>query len=291
MKTLSAFVPAHPLIFCVDSDGCVFDTMEIKHKECFCPTYIDHFNLQAIAKYAREAWEYTNLYSVSRGMHRFITLRMSLELLADRAEVKERGFQLPDFSALTQWIQESPKLSNDLLAEEIRRRPDAAILRQAYDWSLAVNEAVGRMVHGIPPFPYARACLEQLARFADIVIVSATQEKALEREWAEHRLDSFVSVVCGQETGSKADIIAQLRAAHPQCPLIMIGDAPGDRQAAHANGSRFYPILPGNEAASWHWLHEHLSAMASGAYDVAAESARIEEFNRCLPSTPPWLQA
>lgn len=55
MKTLLAFVPSHPLIFCVDSDGCVFDTMEIKHKECFCPAYIDHFNLQAIAKYAREA--------------------------------------------------------------------------------------------------------------------------------------------------------------------------------------------------------------------------------------------
>ena len=24
----------------IDSDGCVFDTMEIEHKECFCPNTI-----------------------------------------------------------------------------------------------------------------------------------------------------------------------------------------------------------------------------------------------------------
>ena len=29
----------------IDSDGCAFDTMEIKHKECFCPAFINHFNL------------------------------------------------------------------------------------------------------------------------------------------------------------------------------------------------------------------------------------------------------
>jgi len=26
----------------IDSDGCAFDTMEIKHKECFCPNIIKH---------------------------------------------------------------------------------------------------------------------------------------------------------------------------------------------------------------------------------------------------------
>ncbi len=29
-----------------DSDGCVFDTMELKHKECFCPTVIKHLGCQ-----------------------------------------------------------------------------------------------------------------------------------------------------------------------------------------------------------------------------------------------------
>ena len=29
----------------IDSDGCVFDSMEPKHKECFCPAFINNFNL------------------------------------------------------------------------------------------------------------------------------------------------------------------------------------------------------------------------------------------------------
>ena len=39
-------------LVCIDSDGCAFDTMEIKHKECFCPAYINYFGLQAVSKYA-----------------------------------------------------------------------------------------------------------------------------------------------------------------------------------------------------------------------------------------------
>ena len=41
----------------IDSDGCVFDTMELKHKECFIPAFIQHYGLQGVSKYAREAAE------------------------------------------------------------------------------------------------------------------------------------------------------------------------------------------------------------------------------------------
>ena len=53
----------HEFMICFDSDGCVFDTMEIKHKECFCPAYIKHMNLQGVSRYAREVWDFVNLYS------------------------------------------------------------------------------------------------------------------------------------------------------------------------------------------------------------------------------------
>ena len=53
-------------LVCIDSDGCAFDTMEIKHKECFCPSYINYFGLQAVSKYARDAWDFANLYSCWR---------------------------------------------------------------------------------------------------------------------------------------------------------------------------------------------------------------------------------
>jgi len=34
----------------------------------------------------------------------------------------------------------------------------------------------------------------------------------------------------------------------------MVGDAPGDLQAAKANDVLFYPVVPGEEEASWEWL-------------------------------------
>src|SRR5512142_3281074 len=66
----------------IDSDGCAFDTMEIKHKECFCPNIIKWWELQAVSKYAREAVEFINLYSRWRGINRWPALVMVFDLLS-----------------------------------------------------------------------------------------------------------------------------------------------------------------------------------------------------------------
>ena len=66
-QVLKDLKPAKEFFIGIDSDGCVFDTMEIKHKECFAPMFIKHFDLQAVSKYAREVWEFVNLYSKTRG--------------------------------------------------------------------------------------------------------------------------------------------------------------------------------------------------------------------------------
>ena len=55
MKTLEK---KHEFFIGFDSDGCVFDSMEVKHKECFCPAFIKHYNMQPASKYAREVWEF-----------------------------------------------------------------------------------------------------------------------------------------------------------------------------------------------------------------------------------------
>ena len=101
-----------PYLVCIDSDGCVFDTMEIKHKECFCPSYIDYFNLQAVSKYARDAWDFANLYSATRGIHRLRALLLALEVLKDRREVRERGFRTPQLPQLRAYIREGNPLTN-----------------------------------------------------------------------------------------------------------------------------------------------------------------------------------
>ena len=43
-KTLENFVPKHSFLVCIDSDGCAFDVMEVKHKECFCPATVNDWD-------------------------------------------------------------------------------------------------------------------------------------------------------------------------------------------------------------------------------------------------------
>src|SRR5258707_2257280 len=104
--------PAKEFFVGIDSDGCIFDSMEIKHKECFTPMFIKHFNLQAVSKYAREVWEFVNLYSKTRGANRFPALVRALNLLRERPQVKARNVQVADTKALEEWIARATKIGN-----------------------------------------------------------------------------------------------------------------------------------------------------------------------------------
>ena len=88
---LASVQKKHDFLIAIDSDGCAFDSMEIKHKECFIPNFINYFHLQPISKYAREAAEFTNLYSKTRGANRFPAYLLALDLLEQRKEVQARG--------------------------------------------------------------------------------------------------------------------------------------------------------------------------------------------------------
>src|ERR1041384_1150473 len=92
--------PAKKFFIGIDSDGCVFDSMEIKHKECFAPMFIKHFHLQAASKYAREVWDFVNLYSKTRGINRFPALSRALNLLRERPQVKARKIKVHEAKAV-----------------------------------------------------------------------------------------------------------------------------------------------------------------------------------------------
>lgn len=279
---------AKPYLVCIDSDGCVFDTMEIKHKECFCPPYIKHFGLQAVSKYAREAWDFANLYSSTRGIHRLLALLRALDVLENRREVLERGFTAPRLQSLRNYVANGGNLSNQGLEDYLTAHPEETELRTVLDWSYDVNYRVGDMVHGVPPFPYVRECLEALAEVADIVIVSATPEEALEREWKEHGLFPLLFAVKGQESGNKKEIIASLKGNYDPDKILMLGDAPGDRDAAHFNGAMFYPICPDEEAKSWEAFRDVIPAFLDGKYKGETEEAFIAHFETILPGEPSW---
>jgi hypothetical protein len=69
----------------------------------------------------------------------------------------------------------------------------------------------------------------------------------------------------------------------------MIGDAPGDFQAAEGNAALFYPIVPGNEAASWKRLAEEgLAKFFDGTYAGDYQKMLLEEFDAALPDEPHW---
>ena len=49
-QPLHDFQPEHEFFIGIDSDGCAFDTMGIKQRECFCPWMISYFGLQPVAQ-------------------------------------------------------------------------------------------------------------------------------------------------------------------------------------------------------------------------------------------------
>ncbi len=275
----------------VDSDGCAFDTMEIKHKECFCPNIIKWWGLQAVSKYAREAVEFVNLYSTWRGINRWPALTMAFDLLRERPEVRARQAKIPQAESVRKFITSGYALSNDGLKAFMAGCESDPALQTAWNWTLSVNAAIADMVHGVPPFPFLRQSLEQMTGHADIVVVSATPTEALIREWEEHDIARYARIIAGQEMGTKTQHLALAAGNGRYAPdhVLMIGDAPGDMDAAHANGFLFYPINPGQEDTSWErFYREGYRRLVEGAYAGAYEASVIAEFQRLLPDVPPW---
>jgi phosphoglycolate phosphatase-like HAD superfamily hydrolase len=281
--------PKHNYFIGIDSDGCVFDSMEVKQKEFFIPAALRYFNLFAVSKVVRETWEFVNLYSSFRGGNRFPAMVKVFELLSEREEIKEAGIKLPDLSTLKEWIKTETKLGNATLRKYYEKTNDKS-LETVVRWSETVNREIGEWLHDIPPFHHAKAAMEKIAAMADIIVVSQTPLEALEREWLENDLKRFVRVIAAQEHGTKAEHIAlAAKGKYPDNKILMIGDAFGDLSAARKNGVLFYPVIPGNEDRSWERLiNEGLDKFLNGTYSGTYEESLIIEFRKCLPDTPPW---
>jgi phosphoglycolate phosphatase-like HAD superfamily hydrolase len=288
-KILKELKPIKEFFVGIDSDGCVFDTMEIKHKECFCPQFINHYGLQAVSKYAREVWDFVNLYSTTRGTNRFLAVLRALDLLADREETKARNVNVPGLEVLKEWTNRETKLGNPALEEELKRNPHPD-LKRVMAWSIEVNDTIKKIVRNVPPFPLVRECLIKFAEKADTIVVSQTPLGALEREWKEHEIDGFVRAIAGQELGTKGEHIDfASRGKYPPEKILMIGDAPGDLKAARTNNALFFPVNPGHEENSWKRLFEEgLERFIEGKYEGDYEKELLKEFERYLPETPPW---
>ncbi len=288
-KILKDLKPEKEFFVGIDSDGCVFDSMEPKQKEFFCPNVLRYFGLLPVSKVARETWEFVNLYSRTRGINRFLALLEFVKLLRERPEVAARGIEVPDLSSLQEWTDKETKLGNPALKAYLESHDDP-VLRRVLEWSEKVNEEIGIWVKGLKPFSGVRESLELLRDKADAMVVSQTPVEALEREWQENGIDSYVRIIAGQEFGTKSEHLAlAAKGKYPDDHILMVGDAPGDMKAARNNGVLFYPINPGHEEESWERFHkEALHRFFEGTYAGAYERELVEAFNKSLPGTPPW---
>ena len=288
-QLLKNLVPSGEFFIGIDSDGCVFDTMEIKQKECFCPNVIKHFELQTISKFARETWEFVNLYSKTRGCNRFLAVERLFELLPKRKDVLKRKPVFKDITPLKEWLKKESKLGNPALERYVAETRDP-FMQLLLIWSLEVNTDIAKMVYGIGPFPYVIESLEKMQKHADAIVVSQTPVEALTREWEENNMSKYIRVIAGQEYGTKTEHIAlAAKGKYPDNKILMIGDAPGDKKAAKSNGVLFYPVNPGHEDASWERFYtEALDKFFNGTYEGGYEKSLIDEFEGYLPEHPGW---
>jgi len=245
--------------------------------------------MQPVSKYARETWEFVNLYSTNRGCNRFLAVNETLRLLATRPEIRARNFTVPSAAPLIEWTKKETKLGNPTLKKYAAEINDPFIT-QTLEWSLKVNEDIEKMVFGITPFPFVKDCLEKIKSKADAMVVSQTPFEALKREWEENKIAHYLKMIAGQEHGTKSEHLKYAaKGKYPDDMILMIGDANGDLKAAKSNGVLFYPINPGKEEESWEKLYnEGLDRFFAGTYKDNYEAELIREFETYLPEHPHW---
>lgn len=260
-------------LVCVDSDGCAMDTMDRKHKACFGPLFVKVWGLERWQEQLLERWNHINLYSMSRGINRFLALGRILE------EVQEKYCQVEDLNSLKLWLERAGQLSETGLTEALSQQ-DSPCLRRALIWSRQVNEAIAAIRdEEKTPFAGVKQGLMAAKGFACLAVVSSANREAVMDEWRYWGLTEYVDEVLTQDMGSKAACIRRLleQGYEPE-RVLMVGDAPGDLEAARKNGVHFFPILVGKEADSWaHFLEEGLVRFREGTYGEM-EQREIREF-------------
>ena len=250
MSIFDSFEKKHDYLVCVDSDGCVMDTMNCKHFHCFGPCMVTEWDLEEWKEEILDRWNVINLFSMTRGINRFKGLAMALK------EIDGKYTKITGVDALVHWADTAPALSNDAVAKAAEDATDAdakLVLQKALSWSKAVNAAIVELPEELK-VPYAGA-YEGLAaahQFADVAMVSSANRDAVEEEWGKFGLLEHTDIVLAQDVGSKAACIAaMLKFGYDLDKVVMIGDAPGDCDAAEKNSVYYYPILVNHEKESW----------------------------------------
>ena len=262
MSFFDNFKRKHDYLVCVDSDGCAMDTMDCKHFHCFGPCMVEEWQLHRWKDAILERWNVINLYSMTRGINRFKGLAAAL------SEINEQYVPIDGIDALNEWVETSSALSNDALIAALEKGGHP-VLKKALDWSKAVNTSINLLSEELKkPFSGAKEGLAAAAEVADVAIVSSANRDAVVEEWSKFGLLEHTDITLAQDVGSKAACIAaMLKFGYAPDHVLMVGDAPGDCDAAEKNGVWYYPILVRREAESWdEFRKKYLDLLLRGEY-------------------------
>lgn len=270
---LREFVPQHDYLICFDSDGTVMDTMTVKHSQCLGPALIKEWRLENWEGPVLQLWYEINLYQITRGVNRFKALALALRAVND-AYTPING--LLEYEA---WISSEAVLSGYSL-KQLAADGHSDILSKALHWSETVNKKISTLsLESKKPFPGAAQGLEAASQFADIAVISTANRDALMEEWGEYALLDYANVILAQDSGGKAYCINELlRKGYAPDHVLMVGDAPGDLDAAKENGVCFYPMLCRHEEECWIKLRNEGYRKFTAAAYTAYEKDRLDAF-------------
>ncbi len=293
IKDLEKHVPIKKYFVGIDSDGTVFNSMELKHKDCFIGCLIRSFGLAAIAHEVHLVWNYVNIFSNTRGTNRFKALLLTFDYLNKMKRIKELKIYIPKLNPIKNWLSLNKILSNEALKQMISELPQSerAEIITVYNWSKEVNNSVKKTVFNLPPMEGALNGINFLKPYADIVVISNTPIRTLNREWSENNITSDVLYIGGQETGSKTEMLSAVaKNKYKDQNILIIGDAPGDLSAARNIDALFFPIFPKNEEKSWETFNEiGLEYFLNGTYYGKFQNQQIKKFQSILNIKPPWI--
>ncbi len=251
----------------IDSDGTVFDSMTVKHCDAFIPTMIKVWELEAHAETVKKICEDINLYSKTRGVNRFPGLKMSFE------QMEEQGVVVPDYSALTGFIESGLGFSNKALKQYMEQN-DAPFLKEVLLWSEEADKLFEEKMKDSEPFRYVRESIEKLLPYADIAVVSSASGALLLKDFHRVGLDTLIGQIMGQENGTKTEQLKLCKGNdYADHHVLMLGDAISDYDSVKNVKGLFYPIMPGKEVESWkEFLEQGIEIFLSEDYEAYQES-------------------
>lgn len=276
-ETIKEFTKTKDYLICIDSDGCVMDTMDVKHMRCFGPCLVYEWGLGEFRDEIVGLWRKVNLLSKERGVNRFSGLASVL------SEIQDNYMRVEGLEEYLEWVRNADELSEQSLQDAYEKNGNVCF-KKALEWSAMVNQSMVLVSNNRKqPFEGTEEALKLAREYADVVIVTAANGEEIKKEWESSDILQYVDLLMSQESGVKSECLKSLvEKGYAPDHVIMIGDAPADLEAAQEAGVLFYPVLAYRERHSWRNFPQMLKRFTESTYVGDYQNGKVDMFKKNL---------